>query len=264
MVKNRELAEWLGLTYADILVYLSIGAALAMFFVQHAGFDILLAVTAITFALIACPIGMKRNSQFSNFTNTVKLISYPLFVLLVALLISFHYIVLATLSSYIGPVKAYYIASLSMHPTLQVNDRIFVDQGAYQSQTPQRGEIVVFHQTEELREQLEELTSQEFTGASFLYRIYRIIGLPNDLVEVRDGRTLINQKPIEEAYIAEPPSYQYGPVVIPANSYFVLGDNRNHAFDSKDWGFVPRANLVGKVNLIWWPPNRYGSPYEKN
>jgi signal peptidase I len=253
MARNREIIEWLSLTYADVLVYLAFGAAIAMFFVQHVGLDILLAVTALTLALTSCFVGMKRDSRVSNFTNTAKWVGYPICVIFIVLLIFFHYIILPTAGSYTGLPKAYYIPSGSMHPTLQINDRILVDQGAYRSRIPKRGEIVVFRPTE-------QLISQGFRGVITA----RIVGLPNERIEMRDSITLINQKAIEESYIAEPASYQYGPVVVPENAYFVLGDNRNNAYDSQDWGFVPHANLVGKANLKYWPPNRYGSLYKKN
>lgn len=253
MTNNRELAEWLGLTYADLLVYLAFGSVALMLFVGHAGLDIFLAIAAFTLALFSCPIGMKRNPKLSNFTNTAKRISYPALTVIVALTIAFHYMILPVFGSYQGSPKAYYIPSGSMYPTLQINDRIFVDQGLYESQTPQRGEIVVFQPTE-------ALASNGFTGVV----VARIVGLPNEEIEIRDGMTLIDQQPIEEPYTAEPASYQFGPVVVPENAYFVLGDNRNNAYDSQDWGFVPHTNLAGKVNLIYWPPNRYGSPYQED
>ncbi len=89
-----------------------------------------------------------------------------------------------------------------------------------------------------------------------------MIGLPGEKVEVINGKVLINQKPLQEPYILEQPTYQYGPALVSANSYFVLGDNRNKSYyDSHSWGFVSQANLLSKVNLIYLPLNRYGSPY---
>ena len=201
---------------------------------------------------------MKLKSQASIFSKIVKLIFYPFLVLSIALSISF---LLSPLAGYTGPLTAQFIASSSMYPTLQIGDRVIVDRGAYEFQTPRRGEILVSYPNEELSSQLSQ--SMEFRGqdlTSLLY-IHRIIGLPNDRIEVREGITFVNEKPIEETYIYESPTYQYGPVIIPENSYFVLGDNRNNSYDSKNWGFVPRGNLVGKVKLIHWPPSRYGSPY---
>lgn len=246
-MKKRELTEWLGLTYADMLTYLALGAAIAMFFIRHAGLDVLLAVTAITLSVISCIVGMKRDPQVSNFTNIMKRTGYPFALVIIALIIAFHYTFGVVLNSFESP-KSYYVASRAMQPTLEVHDRVMTDQGAYRSRNPERGEIVVFRPGE-------TLISRGLTGVI----ISRIIALPNEQVEVRDGKTFINQKPLEEKYIAEQPDYQYGPILVPQNSYFMLGDNRNNSYDSKDWGFVPASNVIGKVKLIYWPPNRYGS-----
>ncbi|MBD2021376.1 signal peptidase I [Leptolyngbya sp. FACHB-36] len=145
-------------------------------------------------------------------------------------------------------IKAYYIPSKAMLPTLQVNDRIILDKTAYRTQTPRRGDIVIFQPTKSLQQ-------QNFKEVF----IKRVIGLPGERVEVRNGTVYINKKPVKEAYIAERPQYQYGPVVIPRNSYFVLGDNRNNSHDSHYWGFVPRDLIVGKVVWRYYPLDRAGS-----
>jgi hypothetical protein len=92
MSDNRELREWLGLTSADLLVYLSVAALVPMFFVRDAVFDALLALGAIGFAVAACPIGMTRDPQVSNFTNAVKYWSYPVWLLLALGTIAAHYV----------------------------------------------------------------------------------------------------------------------------------------------------------------------------
>lgn len=89
--------------------------------------------------------------------------------------------------------------------------------------------------------------------------IHRVIGVPGDKVEVKGGKVYINNQPLEENYIEEAPDYQLGPVTVPANSYFVLGDNRNNSFDSHYWGFVPRENIIGKATKRFWPPERMGA-----
>jgi len=251
-VKKRELTEWLGLTYADMLTYLALGAAIAMFFIRHAGLDVLLAVTAITLSVISCAVGMKRDPQVSDFTNIMKRVGYPFVLVIIAILVAFHYIFWVAFNNFDSP-KPYYVVSRSMQPTLEFHDRVVIDQGAYRSKTPEREDIVIFRPNE-------ALISKGLTGVI----ISRITALPNEQVEVRDGKTFINQKPLEEKYIAEQPGYQYGPVMVPNDSYFVLGDNRNNSYDSKDWGFVPAANVIGKVKLIYWPPNRYGSLSKEN
>jgi signal peptidase I len=135
-------------------------------------------------------------------------------------------------------VKSYYMPAGSMLQTLQVNDRIIIDKTAYQERSPQRRDIIVFNPTNKLR--------QEKFNDPF---IKRIIGLPGETVKIQNGKVYINGKPLTEKYISESPQYTYEPVVIPANSYFVLGDNRNNSYDSHYWGFVPRDLIIGK--MIW-------------
>lgn len=143
--------------------------------------------------------------------------------------------------------EARYIPSGSMIPTLIQNDRLLIDKLIYRFQTPQRTDIVVFSPTE-------ALIQQNFRDAF----IKRIIGLPNETLEIKDKKVLINGVPLQESYIAEPPAYQYGPVKIPPDSYFMLGDNRNNAYDSHYWGFVPRRLIIGKATKIFWPLDRIG------
>lgn len=138
-----------------------------------------------------------------------------------------------------------YIPSESMKPTLQKDDRILVDRLAYQGQGPQRGDLIIFNPTESLQ-------AQNFKDAF----VKRVIGLPGETVAVKGGKVLINNQPIQEQYIAEPPEYQWGPARVPDNAYFVLGDNRNNAYDSHYWGYVSRDLIIGKVTRIYWPPDR--------
>ena len=135
-------------------------------------------------------------------------------------------------------VKSYYIPAGSMLPTLKINDRIIIDTTAYQSRTPQRGDIILFNPTEQLRR---EKYKDPF--------IKRIIGLPGETVKITNGKVYVNGKLLNENYLDEPPQYEYQSDVIPKNSYFVLGDNRNNSYDSHYWGSVPRNLIVGK--LIW-------------
>jgi signal peptidase I len=143
--------------------------------------------------------------------------------------------------------EARYIPSGSMLPTLQINDRLIVDKVGYHFRDPQRGDVVVFSPTDALQR-------QQFHDAF----IKRVIGLPGEKVEVKGGRVFINDQPLRENYVADAPQYQYGPVVVPANSYLVLGDNRNNSYDSHYWGFVPRNKIIGRAVVRFWPPNRIG------
>jgi len=83
--------------------------------------------------------------------------------------------------------------------------------------------------------------------------IKRLIGLPGDKVEVRDGIVYINDNPLKENYIKEKPFSNYGPVTIPANALFVMGDNRNASRDGRVFGFLPFDKVIGKAMFIYWP-----------
>lgn len=144
--------------------------------------------------------------------------------------------------------EARYIPSGAMLPTLHVNDRLIINKLAYRFRMPERGDIVVFSPTEALQK-------QNFHDAF----IKRIIGLPGDKVQVKGGQVYINDQPLAETYISDQPQYEWGPMVIPPNSYFVLGDNRNNSYDSHYWGFIPRENIIGKATQRFYPFDRAGS-----
>ena len=143
--------------------------------------------------------------------------------------------------------EARYIPSGSMLPTLQINDRLVIDKLSYDFTDPKQGDIVVFNPTSALE-------AQNYHEAF----IKRIIGLPGDKVAVRNGKVYVNNVPLTENYLEAPPNYQWGSVIVPANSYLVLGDNRNNSYDSHYWGFVPRQNIIGKAAFRFWPLNRIG------
>lgn len=143
--------------------------------------------------------------------------------------------------------EARYIPSGSMLPTLEIDDRLIIEKLSYRFNPPERGDVVVFSPTEELRE-------QQYKEAF----IKRIIGLPGEKVEVKDGIVYINNQPLYEDYIQEQALYDYGPVLVPEDSYLVLGDNRNNSYDSHYWGFVPRRNIIGRAAVRFWPLDRLG------
>jgi len=91
--------------------------------------------------------------------------------------------------------------------------------------------------------------------------IKRIIGLPNETVEVRDGKVYINGIPLDEPYtLPEPPKHNkdFGPQELSEVEYFVMGDNRNGSNDSRSWGPIEQDDIIGRAWFIYWPPNKWG------
>jgi signal peptidase I len=144
--------------------------------------------------------------------------------------------------------EARYIPSGSMLPTLEINDRLIIDKVSYRLANPGRGDIVVFDPTD-------ELLKQNYKDAF----IKRVIGLPGERVEVRDGKVFVNGKMLDkETYINDKPNYRWGPEVVPQGQYLVLGDNRNNSYDSHFWGFVPKERIIGRAVVRFWPIGRMG------
>lgn len=109
---------------------------------------------------------------------------------------------------------------------------------------PRFGEIIVFR----------------FPGEPNRDFVKRVIGLPGDEIEIVDGRVKINGFVYSEPYLKGPFSYNMDPRRMAEGEYFVMGDNRSHSNDSRNWGPVPEENVVGKVWLIYWPFSQLGVP----
>jgi len=165
-------------------------------------------------------------------------------------------------------IQAFKIPSGSMMNTFKIGDHIFVAKFIYgihipfskkyfwPLQEPKRGEIIVFQFPLE-------------PGKDF---IKRCIGIPGDTVEIKDKKVYINGKLQEETnaiYTDEkvypnsvhlPIMYRnrdnFGPIIVPGNCYFVMGDNRDHSYDSRFWGLLERGYIKGKALFLYWPPKR--------
>jgi signal peptidase I len=140
----------------------------------------------------------------------------------------------------VSVAQAFQVEQYSMEPTLLPHDRVLVNKFIYRFREPRRGDVIVLRYPRD-------------PGKNY---IKRIVGLPGDRVQIRNGHLSINGRPVEEVYLNGQPSGDYGPDVIPTDSYFVLGDNRNNSEDSRAFGFLTRSQIVGQAALIYWPPNR--------
>jgi len=141
-------------------------------------------------------------------------------------------------------LEAFYIPSESMEPTLDVGERVFVNKFVYRFSEPERGDIIVFRSTEGGNEDL----------------IKRVVGLPGDTIEVRDGVLFVNGEHREEPYLNKqfPDSGSYGPITVPPNHLFMMGDNRANSRDSRFFGPLPFENIEGEAFVSFWPPSRVG------
>lgn len=127
----------------------------------------------------------------------------------------------------------------SMEPSLHENQRVIVDMLSYRFGTPQRGEIVVLD------------VPERHSGPPL---IKRVIGLPGDLVEIRDGAVFINDERLNEPYLDQVTQGWMPPTRVPEECVFVLGDNRRSSNDSRYFGVVPFEKILGRAWVRYWPP----------
>jgi signal peptidase I len=159
--------------------------------------------------------------------------------------------------------KPYRIPTSSMEPTLHCaapgagclgssSDRVVAASIVYDFRSPKRGDIVVFKAPA-----LASTRCQE--GGTF---VKRIVGLPGERVAERGGTVFVDGRPLNEPYVD--PSHRDRLTRswsrVPAHAYFVMGDNRADSCDSREWGTVPRSNLIGPVVATYWPVGRVGFP----
>ena len=140
-------------------------------------------------------------------------------------------------------VQSYTVHFTSMLPGIEDRDWIMVNRASYFFGEPRRGDVIVFDTPFD--------SPRPF--------IKRIVGLPGDIVEIRDGMVHINGTVLKEDYTAAPPNYVLEAIQIPEDEYFVLGDNRNNSNDSRYGWTVPRENIRGKAWFTYWPAGRLGT-----
>lgn len=192
-----------------------------------------------------------KKSIISEFVETV------VFVLVAVILIRF----------FIGELR--WIPSSSMHPTFIEGDRLFVEKLTKPFVEPKRGDVVVFYPPDEVLRTDFMSTLARLTGifCKDIAYIKRIIGTPGDKLEIKkegdEFFVYINDKKEDEPYILSKTDWiecrddmYCGPLEIPNDKYFMMGDNRGNSQDSRFWGLLPKENIIGRAAFIFWPINR--------
>ena len=138
-------------------------------------------------------------------------------------------------------VQSFVVIGSSMEPNLQEGERLIVNKFVYNMHRPERGDIIVFNPPNNQKTDY----------------VKRIIGLPGETVEVKDGAVYINGQRLSEPYVKNTPKYTVSPQKIPNNEYFVLGDNRNNSNDSHNGWTVDEESIIGKTWISIWPPTEW-------
>jgi len=134
-------------------------------------------------------------------------------------------------------VQNFLVDGPSMQPGLHTGEYVLVNKLAYTFHGPERGDVIVFELPQDTSENL----------------IKRVIGLPGDKLVLTQNTVTVDGVTLKEPYISAPENDQAQTLTVPPNNYFVLGDNRPVSDDSRDWGFVPKDDIIGKAVIVYWP-----------
>lgn len=153
-------------------------------------------------------------------------------------------------------VQTYFIPSGSMEPTLDVGDHILVLKAAYDFTSPAVGDVIVFKAPQRERSSCDDPGVQDL--------VKRIIATPGDTIASEGNSIYLDGHKLRQPWTH---NGQLGtsiaplqhPIRVPANDYFVLGDNRPDSCDSRVWGFVPRSDIIGRAIFVYWPVSRIGT-----
>lgn len=182
-----------------------------------------------------------QNSKHPNsFTNSLKIITGDIIKTLIFSLLLFLFI--NSISERVV------VESISMQPTLYAGDFVLINKTAYQFNSPERGDVIIFHSP--------VIPSKQ-------PYIKRIIGIPGDRIRITGGEVFVNHNRLRENYLKSKPNYE-GEWLVPQSMYFVLGDNRNRSSDSHSWGMVPASDIIGKAILIYFPASHWRTFYQMN
>lgn len=161
-------------------------------------------------------------------------------------------------------IQVFWIPSGSMEETLQIGDRVIVNKLAYRIGEPGRGDVVVFEPETFESESIVTKVSRNLLESVGLRTpesdlIKRVIGLPGETVEIKDGEIYINGAPLSEPYLAPGVRMNdFGPERVPDDGYFVMGDNRGSSRDSRVFGAIEGSRIVGRAFSVVWPPDHWG------
>jgi len=150
---------------------------------------------------------------------------------------------------YLLIMQPHKIQGASMEPNFHNNEYLITDKITYRLREPQKGDVIVFRSPPTYQEEL----------------IKRIIGVPGDSVSIENGMVIVNGTTLKESYIPDDFAtlsrrfIKEGEIkIVPDNSYFVLGDNREHSLDSREFGFVEKDKITGIARFIYWPASEFG------
>ncbi len=155
-------------------------------------------------------------------------------------------------------VQAFKIPSGSMLPTLQIGDHLLVNKFIYGVRMPFTGKILVPIK----HPKYGDVVVFRFPKDRSVDYIKRVIGTPGDTVEIKDKKVFINGKPVENSHAhfssnvvldaKASPRDNLGPILVPDDHLFVMGDNRDNSYDSRFWGFVDQRDVLGKAFILYW------------
>ena len=140
-------------------------------------------------------------------------------------------------------VQPFYVEGASMEPNFYENEYLIIDEISYRFNEPQRGEVVIFRNPQNTR----------------TYFIKRIIGLPGEEIELKEGRVYIDGEKLEEVYISHFSTEDHPPRILVEDEYFIMGDNRTNSLDSRQIGPVKKNSIIGRVWIRGWPFDRLGT-----
>ena len=157
---------------------------------------------------------------------------------------------------YIFLFRPFQVSGSSMYPTFLDKEYILTNIITLKFNKPKQGDVIVFKAPNDPEKDY----------------IKRVIAIPGDTVMIKDGDVYVNEKLLDENTYLKPAVKTYAgaflgenvPTVIPANSYFVMGDNRSESSDSREWGFVPFSSIIGESLFVYWPSDKMGvikNPY---